>query len=549
MAMSSEATTRSDDTLKRTVMEVIDAVNASDIDRAYNLADAAIRQGAQQPALFNARAIWFAERSRYREALADFECARTFSPRDQALLNSIGTCLLKLERFRQAIVAFDTAIAVAPDFVAAHLNRAVALDAVGEINAAQHAWERALALQPDHLDALSALASIMLSKGHRQDARAYAERVLALDPDNPSAIVVLATVDMEEKNFVAAEQRLRTALDSPRFADRERMPAQGLLADALDRQERTAEAFQAYASINEELYRRHAPTYAVGRAIDNVRGLTAYFELSDPWKASAPPEPDQSDRPTGHVFLLGFMRSGTTLLESILASAPQIVALDEHDALSDAARTFLGSDKGLAQLSALEGPELKRWRDEYWRSIRGRGVSLNGKIFLDKLPFHSLKLPLIARLFPEAKVLFALRDPRDVVFSAFRNRFSVSTDSFEFLRLEDCAHYYAAVMGLSELYWAKLPLNLRGHRYEDLMKDFDATVKAVCNFIGIEWNESMREFSQGVRAVNVRSVSAPQVRQGLYGGAAGQWRRYERELAPILPILQPWVKRFGYPAS
>jgi Tfp pilus assembly protein PilF len=546
--MSTEATVHSDDAMKQTVMEVIEAVNASDIDRAYNLADAAIRQGAQQPALFNARAIWFGERGRYREALADFECARAFSPRDPALLNSIGTCLLKLERFRQAIIAFDLAIAVAPDFIAAHCNRAAALDHVGEIDAAQHALERALALQPDHLDALSAMAPIMLAKGLRQDARSYAERVLALDPDNPSAIVVLATADMEDKNFVAAEQRLRAGLDLPRFAGQDRMPAQGLLADALDRQERTAEAFQAYAAINEELYRLHAPTYAVGRAIDNVRGLTAYFEQSVPWKASPSPAPGGRDAPAGHVFLVGFMRSGTTLLESILASTPQIVAIDEHDALRDAARVFLNNDKGVAQLATLEGAELARWRDEYWRSIRALGLDISGKVLLDKLPFHSIKLPLIARLFPEAKVLFALRDPRDVVLSAFRNRFAVSTDSFEFLRLEDCARYYAAVIQLSELYWTKLPLNLRGHRYEDLMKDFDATVKAVCAFIGIPWDQSMREFSEGVRSVNVKSVSAPQVRQGLYAGAVDQWRRYERELAPILPILQPWVERFGYPS-
>jgi tetratricopeptide (TPR) repeat protein len=546
--MTSDATIRSDDTLKRTVMEVIDAVNASDIDRAYSLADAAIRQGAQQPALFNARAIWFAERNRYREALADFECARSFTPRDPALLNSIGSCLFKLDRNRQAVAAFDLAIASAPEFIAAHCNRAATLEVLGDSDAAQQSLERVVALQPDHPDALSGLASILLRKGQRKDARAFAERAIVVDPTLPMANLTLATADMEEKNFAAAEQRLRACLDGDRFTGQDRLAAQGHLADSLDRQGRTEDAFRAYAAMNEELYRLHAPTYAVGRAIENVRGLTAYFEQSVPWKASPSPESSGPGAPAGHIFLLGFMRSGTTLLESILASAPQIVALDEHDALRDAAKIFLNSDKGVAQLSALEGPELTRWRDEYWRLVRAQGIDVSGKVLLDKLPFHSIKLPLIARLFPDAKVIFALRDPRDVVFSAFKNQFAVQTDSFEFLRLEDCARYYAAVMQLSELYWSKLPLNLRGHRYEDLMKEFDATVKAVCNFVGIEWDEAMREFSEGVRAINIRSVSAPQVRQGLYGGAVGQWRRYERELAPILPILQPWVQRFGYPA-
>jgi len=546
--MSNEALNRSDEAIKELVANVVDAVNRQDLERACALADPAIRQGVQQPALLNARALWFGERNRYREALADFECARAYLPRDPGILNSIGSCLFHLDRFRPAIAAFDQAIAAAPDFVAAHCNKAAALEAVGAADAAQHALERAISLKPDHLDALFGLASILLRKGQRDDARVFAERALEIDPGHPSATTILATIDMQEKNYAAVERRLRTALTGGRLDVQQRLGAQGLLADALDGLNQPTEAFQTYEALNEELYRQHAPAFAVGRAIDNVRGLTAYFQESVPWKASPRPEPGAPDTPTGHVFLLGFMRSGTTLLESILASNPQITALDEFDALREAATTFLNNDKGVARLATLGDSELAHWRSQYWRGIRDHGVSVQGKLFLDKLPLNSIKLPLIARLFPEAKVLFALRDPRDVVFSAFRNQFAVQTDSFEFLRLEDCAHYYAAVMQLSELYWSKLPLNLRGHRYEDLMKDFDATVKAVCNFVGIAWDESMREFSEGVRAINIRSVSAAQVRQGLYGGAVGQWRRYERELAPVLPILQPWVQRFGYPA-
>jgi hypothetical protein len=243
------------------------------------------------------------------------------------------------------------------------------------------------------------------------------------------------------------------------------------------------------------------------------------------------------------------MRSGTTLLESVLASSPQIVAVDEFDFLSDAARYFLGSDDGLDRLAALPAEEIVRWREEYWRAVHAKVGPVAGKVFLDKLPFNSVKLPLIARLFPEARVLFAVRDPRDVVFSAFRNRFVVHTDSFEFLRLEDCARYYAAVMRLAELCFEKLPLKPFEIRYESLVENFDETVEAACRFIGIDWNESLRDFSHGVRSVNIGSVSAPQVRRGLYRGAAGQWRRYREQLQPVFPILQPWIEKLGYPAD
>jgi len=154
---------------------------------------------------------------------------------------------------------------------------------------------------------------------------------------------------------------------------------------------------------------------------------------------------------------------------------------------------------------------------------------------------------LIARLFPDAKVIFAVRDPRDVVLSCFRRRFDMGPYSFEFLRLDDCARFYASVMTLVERYRQTLPLMLLDYRYEDMIADFESSVRGACRFIGIGWRDSMRDFSASADAINRRSASALQVRRGLYGDAAGQWRRYREQLAPVFPILQPWVERFGYP--
>jgi hypothetical protein len=122
----------------------------------------------------------------------------------------------------------------------------------------------------------------------------------------------------------------------------------------------------------------------------------------------------------------------------------------------------------------------------------------------------------------------------------------MSPDSFEFLSLEDCARHYGAIMGLLELYREKLPLDIKVHRYEDMIADFAGSVRAVCDVIGLGWNESLRDFGGSAKGVRERSLSANQVRRGLYTGAAGQWRRYRDRLTPVLPILAPWVERFGY---
>jgi hypothetical protein len=120
--------------------------------------------------------------------------------------------------------------------------------------------------------------------------------------------------------------------------------------------------------------------------------------------------------------------------------------------------------------------------------------------------------------------------------------------SFEFLRLDDCARFYAAVMQLVDSVRKKAPfLRICEIRYEDLVADFDRAVTTICTFAGIEWNEAMRNFQMASSTIDRRSQSAAQVQRGLYRGAAEHWRHYAPQLSPVLPILAPWIARFGYP--
>ncbi len=170
-------------------------------------------------------------------------------------------------------------------------------------------------------------------------------------------------------------------------------------------------------------------------------------------------------------------------------------------------------------------------------------------MFIDKQPFHTLKLPLIVKLFPAAKIVFSIRDPRDVVLSCFRRRFLMSAPNFQFLTLEGAARLYDAMMRLAEIYRAKLPLDIFELRHEDLVADFEGRVRATCDFLGLTWQDSMREFAARAKTQAITTPSSAQVMRGLNREGIGHWRHYRDQLAPILPILQPWVDRFGYPAD
>jgi hypothetical protein len=277
--------------------------------------------------------------------------------------------------------------------------------------------------------------------------------------------------------------------------------------------------------------------------------ITAFVNASSPDSWTRPTDEARSGSgPKSHVFLLGFARSGTTLLEQVFASHPDVVALEEQDLLAEAANTLLTGDAGLRKLATLTAKEIGDYRDGYWRRLKALGLDVEGKVFIDKLPMNTLKLPLIAQLFPDAKIIFALRDPRDVLLSCYRRHFDINAANFEFLTLDDAAIFYTAVMALGAACREKLPLAQHVHRYEDMIEDFDKSTAAACEFVGIAWSPAMRDFHAQERRPVV-SPSAAQIRSPLNADSLGAWRRYRDHLRPILPQLRPWVERFGYPAN
>jgi hypothetical protein len=246
---------------------------------------------------------------------------------------------------------------------------------------------------------------------------------------------------------------------------------------------------------------------------------------------------------------MGFPRSGTTLIESALGKHPDIVTLEERDTLHDGVLAFLGSPEDLAGLASAPEERLKPLRADYWARVAQLGVETKGKAFIDKNPFNTLKLPIILKLFPGAKILFAIRDPRDVVLSCFRRRFNINPSTYEFFDLTRTAATYDGMMRLAHTLKAKLPANEHRIVYERLVEDFEGEARAVCEFIGVDWRPDLVDFADRAQRGEIASASAAQIARGLYADGAGQWRRYREQLQPVLHSLAPWVELFGYPAG
>jgi Flp pilus assembly protein TadD len=539
-----------DTDLIRAVSAVDDAMRSGDVGRATALAGVAAKLGAERPQLLVLAVYDAIDRGEPARALEYADRARAAARHDPEVLNAYGVALFHCNRAKQALAVYDAALRQAPDRAGIHYNKGCALDALGLSKRARLSFERAVALKPDHAQALGRLAYLAVMRGERALARGFGERALKVQPGEITAALALATVEIEEKRFDQALARAHRLLADPATIDVNRALAQGLAADALDGLSRHAEAFRAYGECNRTLCRLFRDTYQqegmVG-ARTLAERLADYFRTApaEDWRVHAPPPAGGKSQPI-HVFLVGFPRCGTTLLEQVLASHPDVVGMDERDCFAEAKRAFFATPGDLDRLARASEKELEPFRKAYWRGVGEQDITPTKKVFLDKMPLNSINLCLIAKLFPQARVLFALRDPVDVVWSAFRRRFGMNAHMYELLTLEGAARYYDAVMTLAELYREKLGLAWHDTVYERTVGAFEAEIRAICAFLGLEWTDKLTEFAAKARERAPDTPSGPQVARGLYATAVGQWQVYRDQLAPILPILAPWRDRFGY---
>ncbi len=528
---------------------VSSAVAASDFRRAYEVADTAISQGVIHPALFSARAMWLERQKRDREALADFERAASLDSGNVALLNAIGLCLVRMDRVQEALSSFDEAIALNPTYTLTYHRKALALQMKGDIAGAQRMNEQAVRLNPHDVNALASLASIWAHKGDAKKALEYSERALRLDPRQATAMAARALIAAVQGHFVEAEAILRRLLERPELAAHARVGVLGLLADSLDGQDRVADAFAAYRNQNEELLQMRAANFpATGSIADSVRALLAAIELI-PQQPSSPQDDAGYGQPSQHVFVVGFFRSGTTLLRQVIAHHPDVVTLAEHDLLLDPAKAFLSDVAGMAKLASLSENDLAAMREDYWRKIGESTPSLSGKVLIDENPLHTLKLPLIAKLFPRARIILALRDPRDIVLSCFRGPFDVGAARGDLLTLDGAAAAFDAVMNFALSVQPMIAQPYLLNRYEDWVSDPHTAIDTLCTHLGLPVDTALHELYTKSIENDIRTPSAARIVRPLYREDVGQWRRYRAQLEPVLPILGPWIEKFGYSAE
>jgi tetratricopeptide (TPR) repeat protein len=518
------------------------AIRAGELVTAKALAEKILVQRPSEPNALQALGFVLWREGRLAAAKGAFERANAAAPNNPAILNSLGVLRRESGDLPSSRAALEAAVRCQPDFVDAWHNLGSTLAALGED--ARLAFDKAIALSPRHAAALGKYAHYLETRHEVGPARAMAERALAIDSENFLALSALTSLELRARSFETAVQLADRLLANPKTTPTNRAVIHGKRARALEKLSRYAESFADSAAANAIMskLRGAAMDTAVGpRSPATLTRLEAFACKAPLSLWSGAPAPSRASP----VFMVGFPRSGTTMLDQILSTFDRVCVMEEKENIADAWLEFLVAPDGLDRWSRMGAADIERLRVAYWRRAE-RHINKNSQLVIDKLPLDTALLGLIHFLFPDAKIIFALRDPRDVVLSCFQQTFGINASMVQFLDLETAAAYYDQVMRLGALWRDRLPLNVHEIRYEKVVTEFDAEIGALLHFLGLPWSDDLRRFHETARKRTIRTPSATQVIEPLYASAVGKWRHYEKELAPVRALLDPWAQRFGY---
>lgn len=512
------------------------------------------RSSGRVPLLLKEVDLRFAK-GEYVEAVESLGEVLEIDPKHYFANNKLGAALCQLGRYAEAEEQFRRAIASKPSFADPYYNLGLLLYWKRELAGSESALRRAVKLDPRNAEALVSLGVTLGARGRLEDAKSCFEKALRVQPRSASALSGLGWLAATEGRFGDAERLLRQALEADptkpyplaALADVRRMtPADGEWLEAVQRMiaggvapndecslryalgkyfddiGKFSEAFAHYKRAN-ELQKLIAKPYSRSGRVAYVDDMLRLYTRES---IAASTGAHESAKP---VFVVGMMRSGTSLVEQIIASHPQAVGAGELGFWTEATNKHHDVLRRQLPDTSLAG----RLAESYLETLARH--SREALRVIDKAPVNSDYLGLIHVIFPNARIIYLQRDPIDTCLSCYFQQFAAAP-SFT-MDLSDLAHYYREHYRLIEHWRSVLP----SHRflevpYAELVANQEAWSRRMIEFVGLEWDPCCLEFHKTRRAV--MTASSWQVRQRIYSSSVGRWRNYERHIGPLLELRE-----------
>ena len=514
-------------------------------------------------ALHNNLGVVLHNRGNNDEAVQHYRRAIALDSTDADTHFNLGNALCALGYWEQSIAAYERAIGLKPDLVDAYVRLATALRQLNRFEEAEAYYRHVLGLRPDLTAVYVDLGAVLEEQGRLQEAERVLKRAIELGGRSGRALMGLGNLHKAYGRFREAEasyrealcsssdyvypygylvtlkryssrddedaQRIRALLTDPNIEDEGKVCLQFALGKILDDCGAYDDAFSHYDEGNALNYR--TSHFEVSELVSYVDRVVSTFDTE--FFASRSEHGSSSELP---VFVVGMPRSGTTLVEQIIAGHPQVHGAGELNKIHDLAReidTRYGPTKAYPEAVTEIDPETSRALSAEYETHLRTYADPGAVRISDKMPFNFMHLGLIALLFPNARVIHCMRHPLDVGLSIYFQQFRHSHQYAD--NLANIGRFYRLYERLMK-HWGQV-LSLKGHhlRYEDLVTDPERETRALIEFLGLPWDDRCLVFHRNEHPV--QTASAWQVRRPVYSHAVGRWRNYEKYLGALKKTL------------
>ncbi|MBT4940956.1 MAG: hypothetical protein HON14_17585 [Rhodospirillaceae bacterium] len=415
---------------------------------------------------------------------------------------------------------------------------------IGKVEQAVASIREALRIDPAYAEAYSNLCDVFEKRNMFDELEVCVDEALQAFPEgHPEISFRSAQLLSSQKNLEEARATLEKILPDELPANLQ-LSYFVLLGKTYEGLGLFDQAFRQYEAQNAAVRNSSlVQKYDADLFLESVR------ELSQGWKSKTSPIWSETIEAvdTNLAFLIGFPRSGTTLLDTILRGHREIVVVEEQP-MVNAMVDKLGHPATLDVVTQMQEAEIVSLRKVYFEELaKHYDASDHVKLIVDKLPLNIRDIGLIHRCFPSAKFILALRHPSDCVLSCFMQNFTLNNAMANFLTLEQSATLYAEIMQLWQFYRKTLSLEIGELKYEDLIEDIKGTCLPLIEFLDLEWDDKLLDYQQTAQARSaINTPSYAQVFQPLYKELHGRWEKYIEHMQLVQPLLQPWIKEFGY---
>ena len=490
-------------------------------------------------ALYNIASTYF-EEGKLNKAIEYYEKVLKIDEKNIASLNNLGIIFSRVNNYRSALNCYIKAVKLNDKFSEPQTNIGNIYYKLGELKEAEKAYKKVFELLPDKK--LSYINLLIIYEFTNQLIN-YKEILLLAKKKFPGEMFTIlfeGILNFREKNYQESIDKLEFLSFEEERLEKLRL---NNVAKSYDRIENSNKAFDFFKKRNNlklkssNISKKHKKKF-----INILEYRKNYFTKKNlnKWKKLSYPKLNFN-----LVFLVGFPRSGTTLLNSILNAHPKIKVIDEKPMLP--LMIEKNKTKGLKSLEFLKYKEIEDMRKEYINELKKyEDIKDQSITFIDKNPFNMIYAGEIRRTFPDSKIILSLRHPKDCVLSCYMQDFNTSQVLDNFLKINDATNLYKKVFDLWFQYEKLFDLNSISIKYENLVENYEKQTKKILKFIKLNWHESLSEYIKNTKSKKILTPSYDQVNEPIYRSAIGRWKKYEKYLSRFNPKLKEIIKKLNY---